>query len=348
MQNQLEPKKSKMKLVYSTVLAVVGLSMLGAVLFYFLPIPESVKVVATSTGIERCIYPIGVGYYTTNSDPGAVNTFYNREGERICATGGRGVVYSEPEGPCQQSICLPVYDGLTNAMGTDDTVVKQTNGQSVTNFDSETFCANQYAEADQAKQDYIPADTEIAEYLEVWNQLLVKEFGGDLVAQFFYISSAEIIDVPNEDIRSEKYFQVHYNVVSDWVTLQDRAGFAIKYKDEEQIAASDISNYYVDYEIDIPWEYSMAEIKNHRSGGSRLSDFITNLQSGLAMQSCKDILGIVESACPGISNKNISKHLGTVVSFSGEKNKKSNQCGYGSVNIWSKEVSCSDTPCMIN
>ncbi|EKD76078.1 MAG: hypothetical protein ACD_43C00231G0002 [uncultured bacterium] len=219
---------------------------------------------------------------------------------------------------------------------------------SKTDIFSETFCVNQYVRAEQAKQVYIPSDPQITEYLEAWNQLLLKNFSKDLIDKYFYISNAEIIDVPNKDISSEKYFEVHYYIVDEWLTLQDRAGFAIKYKNEEQIAAEDIYNYYANYKIDIPWQYSLVEMVTHNSGGSSLSDVIVNLQSGLVIQPCKEIIEIAESACPDLISKNFSDHPGAFLSFNGEKNRKKNQCGYGSVNVWTKEVSCTNSPCVIN
>jgi hypothetical protein len=88
MENQPQTKKNKRMLLYIIILTVGGLVIFGITLFYFLPIPQTVKNVAKETSIERCVYPTGIGYYSANSNPGAINTFYNRAGERICATGG--------------------------------------------------------------------------------------------------------------------------------------------------------------------------------------------------------------------------------------------------------------------
>lgn len=92
-----------------TILILAILILLGIGLFYFYPIPQAVRNVTQDRELERCIYSGGIGYFTKSS-PGAVLIFYSGQGENLCSTGGHGIVFNEPEGPCAQKMCFSIYD----------------------------------------------------------------------------------------------------------------------------------------------------------------------------------------------------------------------------------------------
>lgn len=110
MENQTQTKKNKVKLLYIIMLTVGGLIIFGITLFYFLPIPQTVKNVAKEASIKRCFYNEGIGYSAIFSAGDIKHkNFYSSSGNKLCSVGGlTGVTVAE--GPCKQSMCFPIYD----------------------------------------------------------------------------------------------------------------------------------------------------------------------------------------------------------------------------------------------
>lgn len=98
------------RLVYITTLTIAGFAMLAVALFYFLPIPQTVKNATKEASIERCFYNGGIGYSAIFSAGDIKHkSFYSSSGNKLCSVGGLTGV-SVAEGPCKQSMCFPIYD----------------------------------------------------------------------------------------------------------------------------------------------------------------------------------------------------------------------------------------------
>lgn len=114
MQNQLELKKSKQKLVYLVICILIGLVVLGMFLFYYYPLPQNLKKISQPNTIQRCVYNEGLGYKASYYFEGFIQTavrtvMYNARGEELCSDNGLPAE-QEVERCSTLRLCFPIYD----------------------------------------------------------------------------------------------------------------------------------------------------------------------------------------------------------------------------------------------